>query len=138
MPGWSINARAWRIGFEAGDDLFGVHARLDDLERDLAADGALLLGEEDDPHPPLAELADDCVGADARAGALGDRGVGGEAGRFGRSRGRGTGLMSGDVRIVSGRGPGGGGEEDAGAHVGLEEFLDLPRTDASPWQASSR
>ena len=126
------------LGLEAGDDLFGVHARLDDLERDLAADGALLLGEEDDSHAALAELADDRVGADARAGAFGDRGLRGEAGRFGRNRGRGGGLTLGVVFFVSGRGLGGGGEEDAGALVGLQQFFDLARTDASPRQASSR
>ncbi len=48
-----------------------------------------------------------------------------ESGRLGRRGGRGGGLTSGDVRIVSGRGLGGGGEEHAGAHMGLQQFLHL-------------
>ena len=53
-------------------------------------------------------------------------GRGRAAGRVpGRNRGRGGGLTHGEVRILAGRGLGGGGEEDAGAHVGLQQFLDL-------------
>ena len=61
------------LGLEPGDDLGGVHARLDDLQRDRAADGRLLLGEEDDAHAALADLAEERVRADAGARALGDR-----------------------------------------------------------------
>ena len=101
------------LGLEAGDDLLGIHARLDDLQRDLAMDGPLLLGEEDDAHAALAEPADDRVGPDARAGPLGDR------------AGRGGGLAIVEVRIPLGRGLGGGAEEAAGADVGLQQLLDL-------------
>ncbi len=55
------------LGLEAGDDLAAVHARLDDLERDLAADGLFLLGHVDGAHAALAdllkelEMANDCA-----------------------------------------------------------------------------
>ena len=62
------------LGLEAGDDLPGVHARLDDLQRDLAADGVLLLGHEDDAEAALADLLQQLVAADDRADALGRRG----------------------------------------------------------------
>ncbi len=42
------------FGFEAGDDLAGVHAGLDDLERDPAADGLFLLGQVDHSHAAFA------------------------------------------------------------------------------------
>ena len=44
------------LGLEAGDDLRDVHARLDDLEGDLAADGLRLLGHEDGAHAAFADL----------------------------------------------------------------------------------
>ncbi len=56
------------LGLEAGDDLLGVHAVLDDLQRDLPLDRLGLLGQVDDAHAALAELAYDRVGADAGAG----------------------------------------------------------------------
>ena len=58
------------LRFEAGDDFLRVHPRLDDLQRDLAADGFLLLGDVDDSHPSFAQLLADFVGADLRAGAF--------------------------------------------------------------------
>ena len=62
------------FGLEAGDDLAGVHARLDDLQRHPAADRVRLLGHEDDAHAPLADRLQQLVGADDRAGALGRAG----------------------------------------------------------------
>ena len=59
------------LGLEAGDHLPGVHARLDDLERDPALDRLGLLGHEDDAHAPFADLLQQLVGADDRAGAFG-------------------------------------------------------------------
>ena len=59
------------FGLEAGDDLFGVHAGLDDLERDLAADGLGLLGDVDDAHAALANLFAEGVGADLGSGGFG-------------------------------------------------------------------
>ena len=113
------------LGLEAGDDLLGVHPRLDDLQRDLAVDRSLLLGEEDDAHAALAELADDRVGADARAGPLGDRAGRSEVLAGGLGAEPLGSLATGEVRIPFGRGLGGGGEEDAGANVGLQQLLDL-------------
>ena len=61
------------LGLEAGDDLPAVHARLDDLEGDLALDRLGLLGHIDDAHAPFADLLQQLVGADLRAGAFGSR-----------------------------------------------------------------
>ncbi len=52
------------LGVEAGDDLLGVHAQLDHLERHLATYRFLLLGEVDGSHASLTERGDDSVGAD--------------------------------------------------------------------------
>ncbi len=60
------------LGLEAGDDVARVHSRLDDLQRDLAAHGMLLLGDEHEAHAPLADLLHQLVGADHRAGSFGD------------------------------------------------------------------
>ena len=43
------------LGLEAGDHLLGVHAQLDDLERDAAADGFGLLGDIDHAAPAFAD-----------------------------------------------------------------------------------
>ena len=64
------------LGLEAGEDLGGVHARLDDLEGDHAADRLFLLGHEDDAHAAFADLLQQLVGADDGAGAFGDTLVG--------------------------------------------------------------
>ena len=40
MFGWSIIASAWRSASKRAIDLLGVHAQLDDLERDAAATGS--------------------------------------------------------------------------------------------------
>ena len=61
------------LGLEPGDDLAGVHAGLDDLERDLAADGRLLLGHVDDAHAAFADLLEQLVRSDPRTGAFGER-----------------------------------------------------------------
>ena len=60
------------LGLEAGDDLARVHARLDDLQRDLAADRLLLLGHEDHAEAAFADLLQQLVRADDRAGAFGE------------------------------------------------------------------
>jgi len=44
------------LGLEAGDDLFGVHAELDDLEGDAAAHRFLLLSHIDHTTATLADL----------------------------------------------------------------------------------
>ena len=45
-----------------------VHAGLDDLERDLAAHGLVLLGHVDDAHAAFADLLQQLVRPDDRAG----------------------------------------------------------------------
>ena len=52
------------LGLEAGDDLLGVHAQLDDLERDPAAHRFLLLGHVDDAAAAFADLLQQLVAAD--------------------------------------------------------------------------
>ncbi len=69
------------LALESGDDLLGVHAGLDDLERHAAADRFFLLGEVDDTHAPLADLLAELVGADLRSWAFGDRQACDEPGR---------------------------------------------------------
>ena len=59
------------FGLEAGDDLLGIHARLDDLQRHLALDRLRLLGHEHHAHAPFADLLQQLVGPDDPAGALG-------------------------------------------------------------------
>ena len=60
------------LGLEPGDHLPRVHARLDDLERDPALDRLRLLGHVDHAHAAFADLLEQLVGADLRAGLLGD------------------------------------------------------------------
>jgi hypothetical protein len=64
-----------------------VHARLDQLYRDEALDRLGLLGHPDGAHAALADLLDQLVRPDDRAGALGDRALEGLPGR-GRAHGR--------------------------------------------------
>ena len=61
------------LGLEAGDHLPRVHARLEDLQGHLAADRLRLLGHEDDAEAAFADLLQQLVRADHRAGAFGDR-----------------------------------------------------------------
>src|SRR5208283_5100126 len=44
------------FGFEAGDDLPGVHAQLDDLEGDLADDRLALFGHVNHAHAAFGNL----------------------------------------------------------------------------------
>ncbi len=59
------------LGFKAGHDPLRVHAQLDDLERDAAADRFLLLGHENHAETAFADLLEEFVAANARAGAFG-------------------------------------------------------------------
>ena len=61
------------LGFEAGDDALGVHAQLDDLERDAAADRFLLLGHVNHAAAAFADLLEQFVAADPVAGLFGGR-----------------------------------------------------------------
>ena len=60
------------LGLEAGDHLPRVHPRLDDLERDRPLNRLGLLGHEHDAHAAFADLLQQLVGADDRAGLFGD------------------------------------------------------------------
>ena len=55
------------LGLETGDHLAGVHARLDDFECHVAADGLALLGHVDHAHAALGDFLQDFVAADDRA-----------------------------------------------------------------------
>src|SRR5262249_44827786 len=55
------------LAFKASDHLFAVHARLDDLERNVAADRLVLLRAVHNPHATLAELLDELVRPDLSA-----------------------------------------------------------------------
>ena len=68
-------ASAWRSASNRAMTWFGVHARLDDLQRHLAADGLDLLGHVDDAHAAFADLLQQLVGADDRPGVLGCGGL---------------------------------------------------------------
>ncbi len=59
------------LGLESGNDALGVHAQLDDLERDPAANRFLLLGHIDHAAAAFANLLEQFVAADAVAGFLG-------------------------------------------------------------------
>jgi hypothetical protein len=63
------------LRLEAGDDLVRVHAGLEHLQGHLAAHRLLLLGHEDHTEATFADLLQQLVGADDRAGPLRD-GVG--------------------------------------------------------------
>jgi hypothetical protein len=58
------------LGLEASDDLLGVHAGLDHLERHLTAHRVRLLCQEHGTHAPLADRLHEPVGADAHAGSF--------------------------------------------------------------------
>ena len=55
------------LGLKPGDDLFGVHAQLDDLERHPAADRLLLLGHINHAAAAFADLLEQFVAADVVA-----------------------------------------------------------------------
>ena len=86
MLGWSIIASACFFGREPGDHLPGIHARLDDLQGDLAPDWLFLDGHVDDAHAAFTDFLDQLIRADLGAGAFGD---GGEV-NSGRDAVRGT------------------------------------------------
>src|SRR5438034_8330027 len=65
------------LGLEPSDDLPGIHAQLDDLERDTATDGFLLFRDIDHATTALAEILAELVAANTVAGPFGDRNYGG-------------------------------------------------------------
>src|SRR5664280_1478608 len=73
---WMIHQRQrLSFGFKPCDDAFGVHAELDDFERDAAANRLLLLGHINDPATTFANLLEQLVSANLVAGFLGERHV---------------------------------------------------------------
>jgi hypothetical protein len=92
---------------EAGDHLPAVQARLDDLQRHLALDGLGLLGHEDGAHAALADLLQQLVRPNHRAGTFADD-------QFLEGGGRGT-QAGGAIQVGSpflGRPPFQGCQED--------------------------
>ena len=60
---------------EAGNDLIGIHPRLDDFQSDDAADGSFLLGHIDNAKSPFADHLQQFVKPDHRSGPFGDRAI---------------------------------------------------------------
>ena len=60
------------LGLEPGDHLPGIHAGLDDFQGHPPLDRLGLIGHVDDAKTPLADLLEEFIGADDRAGFLGD------------------------------------------------------------------
>jgi hypothetical protein len=61
------------LGFESGDDLLRVHARLDELERHQALDWLGLLRYPDRAHAPFADRLQELVLPDHSAGDFAGR-----------------------------------------------------------------
>ena len=116
---WSIIARACRSASKRAMTCAAVHAGLDDLERDLAADRLLLLGHVDDAHAAFADLLQQLVRADDRAGPLRDR----------RWTGSGTLIDPWRRRLL---------HEVTGLVDGLQEAFNFRRRSALAPQASSK
>ena len=64
------------LGLEPGDDLPGVHPGLDELDGHQPLDRLGLLGHPDRAHAAFADLLNQLVGADDRAGGFGHLFVG--------------------------------------------------------------
>ena len=73
MFGMIHQRQGLQLRFESRQHLPRVHAGLDNLERDAAADGSLLFGHEDDAEAPFADLLQQLVGADDASRAFGER-----------------------------------------------------------------
>jgi hypothetical protein len=65
------------LGFKAGDDLSGVHARLDNLQRYRSVNGFALLGHEHHAHAAFTDLLQEPERADDRARAFGNGSIDG-------------------------------------------------------------
>ena len=60
-------ANAWRLRLKAGDHLPRVHARLENLECDLASDWLGLFAHENDAEAPFADLFEELIWSNNRA-----------------------------------------------------------------------
>ena len=104
------------LSLEPGDDHFGVHAQLDDLERDAAADRLGLLGDIDHAVPAFTDLLQKFVRAERAthgfvrfigeiahvAGPVGDARVRNRGGLFVRGKQRFEALAQGGVAVAGG------------------------------------
>jgi hypothetical protein len=53
---WVVHQRQrLLLGFKTGNNLLGIHTRLDDLQGNLPPDGLMLLGKVDDAHTALPQ-----------------------------------------------------------------------------------
>ena len=82
------------LGLEAGDDLLGVHAQLDDLERDAPAHRLLLLGHIDHAAAAFADFLQQLVAAERLA-----HGFVGRIGEVELDRGTGSFGLCGEQRL---------------------------------------
>ncbi len=103
---WMIHQRQrLTLGFEAGDDLLGVHAQLDHLERHAAVNRLFLFGHVNHTATALADLLKQFVSSDLVAGFFGE--------------GNGHHLCSHEVETRGWR-----FQEIPGLFVRLDQFLD--------------
>jgi hypothetical protein len=58
IAGWVHQRERAALRLEAGHDFTGIHAGLDEFERDQPAQWLLLLSQPDLPHAAFAQLAD--------------------------------------------------------------------------------
>ena len=71
---WMVHHRQrLPLGLKAGDDVLGVHAQLDDLERHAPPDRLLLFGHENHAAAAFADFLQQFIMADARSKAFGER-----------------------------------------------------------------
>ena len=85
MPGMIHQGQCLTLGLKPRDHLPRVHSRLDHLQGHLAAHRLLLLGDENQPKAPLADLLHEFIWADDCARSLEGAGcVPGDAGRRNR------------------------------------------------------
>jgi hypothetical protein len=87
------------FGFKARDDRFGVHAELDDLQRDASADGLGLLGDVNDPAAAFTHFFEEFVAVDACADGFFVRVCDGFR-RFGRSVKKSGGRLVGAKELL--------------------------------------
>ena len=104
MFGWSIIARAWRSASNRAITWRESIPGLMIFKATLRRSGLRLLGHVDDPHAPFADLLQQLVRADDRAGSFGQ-------GRLG------------EARLVGGRREDGVFQDVAGVKVGPEQTL---------------
>ena len=63
------------LAVEARDHRVGVHAKLDDLERNGSTNRPFLLGLKDDAEPAFAEFLNQLISPDVRTGSFADGGA---------------------------------------------------------------